>query len=117
MQTVSLTMCGREYHILIDKKNVMRDVLLFPAHSRAMPGFGGICRVNGKDQPWGVTAVLDNKAGFDSNPEHHYAVDDKTELAATAAWRVDEKAVRFVAVPVKGMRCPRSGLFTLDGGT
>ncbi len=116
LQTVSLTMCGSEYYVLVDDKNVMRDVVRFPAHSRALPAFGGICRVGGKETPWAVYAVLDNKAHVDPNPEHHFAMDDKTELPALFAWRVDEVHAKYVAVPAKGLGCPRSGVITMDGG-
>ncbi|HXC56605.1 MAG TPA: hypothetical protein VNU97_15005 [Rhizomicrobium sp.] len=108
--------CGRSYEMLTDDKSVIRDVILFPVHSRAMPAFGGICKIAGKDMADAVDAVLDNRKGFDSNPAHHYAMDDRTLLPALAAWRVDEKHMKFVAVPVTGMMCPRSGLFTADGG-
>ncbi len=108
--------CGRTYQMLTDDKSVIRDVILFPVHSRAMPGFSGICRIAGKDMTDAVDAVLDNRKGFDADPTHHYAMDDKTLLPAMAAWRVDETHVKFVSVPVKGMMCPRSGLFTRDGG-
>jgi hypothetical protein len=113
---VSWRICGRDFDMLVSDKNIMRDVILFPAHSRATPEFSGICRVGGKDMTDSVYAVLDNKTGFDGNTDHHYAWDDKTLLPALAAWRVDETHAKFVAVSVKGMMCPRSGLFTLDGG-
>lgn len=116
LQMVSWRICGGEFNFLVDGKNVIRDVLAFPAHSRATPEFSGTCRVGGKDMTDSVYAVLDNRKGFDRNPEHHYSPSDNTMLPALAAWRVDEKHAKFVAVPVQGMTCPRSGLFTLDGG-
>ena len=108
--------CGRTYQMLTDDKDVMRDVILFPVHSRAMPAFSGICKIGGKDMPDSVYAVLDNRRGFDSDTGHHYGPGDTTLMPALAAWSLDEKHAKFVSVPVKGMMCPRSGLFTLDGG-
>lgn len=116
VQMVSWRICGGDYNMLVDAKNVIRDVLAFPAHSRATPEFSGLCRIGGKEMTDSVYALLDNKVGFDPNPEHHYAPDDQTLMPALAAWRVDEKHDKFVSVPVKGLMCPRSGLFTLDGG-
>ncbi|HEY4942509.1 MAG TPA: hypothetical protein VII56_13860 [Rhizomicrobium sp.] len=116
LQMVSWRICGGDYNMLVDGKNVIRDVLAFPAHSRATPEFSGLCRVGGKEMTDSVYALLDNRSGFDPNTAHHYAPDDGTLLPALAAWRVDEKRAKFVSVPVKGMSCPRSGLFTLDGG-
>jgi len=116
LNEISWRICGHSYQMLVDDKDVMRDVILFPDHARAMPAFSGICRIAGKDMAFAVDAVLDNHKGFDSNPEHHYAADDKTLLPATAAWRIDEKNAKYISVPVKGMMCPRSGLYTLDGG-
>ena len=116
LQMVSWKICGGDYNMLVDHKNVIRDVLAFPAHSRATPEFSGQCSIGGKLMADTVYAVLDNKAGFDPNTEHHYAPGDQTLMPALFAWRVDEKHDKFVSVPVKGMMCPRSGLFTLDGG-
>jgi hypothetical protein len=113
---VSWSICGHSYDMLIDGKNVMRDVIRIPDHSRATPAFAGDCQVGGKTEAE-IYAVLDNKAHFDPNPEHHYATDDKTLLPAIAAWRIDEKHAKFATVPVAGMMCPRSGLFTMDGGS
>lgn len=107
--------CGSSYQMLVDDKDVIRDVIPF-AHSRATPAFSGICKIGGKDMADAVDAVLDNRKGADPNPEHHYASDDKTLLPAMAAWRIDESHAKYVGVPTQGMMCPRSGLFTLDGG-
>jgi hypothetical protein len=37
-------------------------------------------------------------------------------LTAKVAWKIDREAMKFVSVPVEGLRCPRSGVITLDGG-
>jgi hypothetical protein len=112
LNEIGWRICGRSYEMLTDDKDVARDVILFPVHSRAMPAFSGICKIAGKDMADAVDAVLDNRKGFDPNTEH-----DQTLLPAMAAWRIDEKHAKFVSVPVNGMTCPRSGLFTVDGGT
>ncbi len=116
LNEIGWRICGHSYQMLVDDKSVMRDVILFPDHSRAMPAFSGICKIAGKDMADAVDAVLDNRKGVDSNAEHHYATDDKTLLPAIAAWRIDEAHAKYISVPVKGMMCPRSGLFTMDGG-
>jgi hypothetical protein len=108
------TICGASYDMLLDRANRIHDVLAFPAHSRAMPEFSGVCQRGGKDLPDTVYAVLDNKKGFDPDPDHHSM--SGPPLPAIAAWRVDEKHKRFVAVPVTGLLCPRTGIFTVDGG-
>lgn len=114
LQMVSWKICGGDYNMLVDSKNIIRDVLAFPAHGRQTPEFSGICQRGGKDLPDDVYAVLDNKTGFDPNPDHHSGAG--APLPALAAWRVDEKRMKFVAVPSAGMLCPRSGMFTVDGG-
>ena len=71
LQMVEWRICGRDYNILVDRHDIMRDVLPFPDHSRATPEFAGICQIGGKDTAEPVYALLDNKAGFDANSEHH----------------------------------------------
>ena len=115
LSDVSWRMCGANYNILVDDKSVMRDVLLFPAHSRAMPAFSGICKRNGKDMADAVDAVLDNRKGFDPNPDSHTS--SGAPLPAMAAWRIDEKSAKFISVPAAGLMCPREGIFTMDGGS
>lgn len=116
LQMVEWRICGSDYNILIDRNNVMRDVLLFPDHSRSTPEFGGICQINGKDTTQSIIALLDNRADFDANTEHHYSPEDNTYLPALAAWRIDEKRAKFMKLSVTGLRCPRSGINSVDGG-
>lgn len=116
LQMVDWRMCGNDYNILIDRDDKMRDVLRFPDHDRSRPEFGGTCQIGGKDAPDWILALLDNRANFDADTAHHYSPGDGTYLPALAAWRIDEKHSKFVTVPVAGLRCPRSGVNSVDGG-
>jgi len=99
----SWLICGNEYQLILDKKSVVRDVLQFPEHSKAAPEFIGSCRLNGKEQPGEIIAVLNNQDGAEN-------------LSAKAAWKIDPLKSKFVKVATEGMECPRSGIITADGG-
>jgi hypothetical protein len=114
LQMVAWTICGTSYDFLVTNNGHIHDVVAFPPHSRATPEFGGTCQRNGKDLPYQVYAILDNKKGFDPDPSHHSAAGPP--LPALAAWRIDEKARKFVAEPLPGLLCSRWGIFTVDGG-
>jgi hypothetical protein len=114
LQMVAWTICGHSYDLLIDNDGHIYDVLAMPAHSRQTPEFGGTCQRGGKDVAGEIYAVLDNRKGFDPDPGHHSAAGPP--LPALAAWSVDEKHRKYVAVPVAGLLCPRYGMFTVDGG-
>ncbi|MBI3677851.1 MAG: hypothetical protein HY243_14680 [Proteobacteria bacterium] len=116
LQMVEWRICAKDYNILVGRRDVMRDVLPFPDHSRATPEFAGICQVGGKDMAEPVYALLDNKTGFDTNAAHHYSPSGNTMLPALSAWQIDEKRAKFRKISVDGLRCPRSGINTLDGG-
>src|SRR5215471_7628084 len=58
--------CGNEYQLILDKKSVVRDVLQFPEHSKASPEFMGSCRLNGKQLPGEIIAVLNNQPGAEN---------------------------------------------------
>ena len=98
----SWQICGDEY-ALLEEKNVVRDVLKFPQHSKDSPEFIGSCQINGNDVPGTIIAVLKNEKGDES-------------LSPTAAWKIDEKGMRFVELHTEGLRCPRDGVITADGG-
>jgi hypothetical protein len=115
LDSTSWSICGREYVLLSDKRGVVRDVLSFPTHSRKSPESNGACRANAKPLHAVVVAVLNNPAGT-SGASSHYAADDSTMLPAKAAWKIDEAAQKFVALPSAGLSCPRSGIITQDGG-
>lgn len=99
---ISWRICGDEYALLEDK-DVVRDVLKFPAHSKDSPEFVGACRIDGKSTPGTIIAVLENHA-------------DAENLPAKAAWKIDEARSRFVELSGKGLLCPRDGVITEDGG-
>jgi hypothetical protein len=101
--SASWLICGSEFELILDKRSVIRDALQFPSHSKSSPGFIGSCQVDGKKAPETIVAVLENK-------------DAAEMLAAKAAWKIDEKSAKFVKTPVDGFRCPRDGIFSVDGG-
>jgi hypothetical protein len=37
-------------------------------------------------------------------------------LDAKAAWKIDEKSAKFVKMTTDDLRCPRDGIFSVDGG-
>lgn len=101
--SISWLICGQEFMLIEDKHFVVRDVLPIPLHSKNTPEFIGECQVNNKEVPGAIVAILDN--------------DPKVEtLSARAAWIIDEKGQRFIKMSTKGLRCPRTGVITRDGG-
>src|SRR5438034_8053673 len=99
---ISWRICGEEYVLLEDQKNVVRDVLKFPKHSKDSPEFIGSCQLNGHDLPGTAIGVL-NEAGVELLP-------------ATTAWKIDDKLVKFVKLQTEGLRCSRDGINTSDAG-
>ncbi len=109
---VSWQICGSEYELLVNTKSgLIRDVLPFPPHSANSPMFIGACKADGKDIP-DVVAVLNNGAGYNAR-DGKLA---KTMLKATAAWKIDETKEKFAKQLTENLRCPLSGIVTLDGG-
>lgn len=102
MNTIAWEICGKEF-LVLDRRNVIADVIEFPAHSRATPAFSGACEEKGRKSDATFVGVLDGAAKGDMIP-------------AKAAWRVDEKAAKFVKVETTGLLCARSGVYTSDGG-
>jgi hypothetical protein len=98
----SWRICGEEY-VLLEDKNVVRDVLKFPEHSKDSPQFIGSCQLNGHDVPGSAIGVLKNE--------------DRVEmLPAVIAWKIDQKQMKFVKFRTDGLRCSRAGIITADGG-
>ena len=96
--SITWMICGKEFMVLEDNKtNVFRDVLQIPPHSKSNPEFQGRCKLKGKETPGNVVAILRDQGG-------------ENELPADAAWRIDEKAVKFVKLPTDGLLCPRDGI-------
>jgi hypothetical protein len=107
------SICGRDYEFLQTAR--IEDGIQLPPHSRRQPEFLGSCKRDGRDEPGFIVAVLDNPAP--NRPgDPVYSADDSTLLAAIAAWRVDENAKRFVPLDLRGLRCPRGGIISRDGG-
>src|SRR4029077_2779539 len=104
LSCISWLICGSEF-MLLEDESIVRDVLKVPPHSKTAPLFIGTCEMNGKESKDIVVAILDNEKGTSSSV-----------LTAKVAWKIDQKEMKFVSVPVEGLRCPRSGVITLDGG-
>jgi hypothetical protein len=103
LSSVTWSICGAEYILLIERGGIIRDALAFPAHSRISPAFSGKCQFQGKDLPGLYVAVLD-------------ALKQADPLPVRFAWKIDQSHVKFVQVPIEGIACPRSGISTADGG-
>lgn len=99
---ISWLICGDEY-ILLENKDVVRDVLKFPKHSKESPEFMGSCQLNGQDLGGTAIGVLKNEPGVQM-------------LSAVAAWKIDDKQMKFVELKTDGLRCSRDGIITADGG-
>ncbi len=102
LSSINYLICGSEFVLLVDRKNIVRDVIAFPAHSRQSPAFSGICQAAGRDLPDVFIGVLDG-----ASPGYM--------LPVLSAWKIDQKGPKFVKAP-DGLRCPRSSIFTVDGG-
>src|SRR5262245_20944973 len=61
---ISWRICGEEY-VLLEDKDVVRDVLKFPKHSQDSPQFIGSCQVNGHNVPGTAIGVLKNENGVE----------------------------------------------------
>jgi hypothetical protein len=99
---ITWRICGDEY-VLLENKDVVRDVLKFPKHSKDSPQFIGSCQSNGQTVPGTVIGVLKNEHGVETLP-------------AVAAWKIDDKQMKFVELQTEGLRCSRDGIITADGG-
>ena len=107
LSSINWLICGSEFIMLVDRHNIVGDVMLFPAHSRQSPAFTGLCKLKGKDMPDIIVAILDGtKAGEK----------DKDPLPVVTAWKIDQQHAKFVKIASEGMLCPRSGIYTVDGG-
>jgi hypothetical protein len=99
---ISWRICGDEY-VLLENKDVVRDVLKFPKHSKDSPQFIGSCQSNGQNVPGTAIGVLKNEHGVETLP-------------AVTAWKIDDKQMKFVELQTEGLRCSRDGIITADGG-
>ena len=103
LSSINWQICGSEFILLVDRSRLVRDVLPFPAHSKSSPAFGGICQVKGRDLPDIMVAILDGAPAAD-------------HLPVQAAWKIDQQRAKFVKGSIEGLVCPRSGIYTIDGG-
>jgi hypothetical protein len=103
LSSINWSICGAEFVVLEDRQGRVRDVLPFPSHSRGSPAFSGICQVNGRDLPDVFVGVLNGEAASDFLP-------------VQSAWKIDQKNAKFVKASSEGLHCPRSGIYTVDGG-
>ena len=102
LTVISWRICGEEYALLEDK-DVVRDVLKFPKHSKDSPAFIGSCQSDGHDVPGTAIGVLTNENGVENLP-------------AVSAWKIDDKQMKFIELKTEGLRCSRDGIITADGG-
>ena len=102
LTVLSWQICGEEY-VLLEDKDVVRDVLKFQKHLKESPAFIGSCQLNGHDVPGTAIGVLKNENGVQILP-------------AVSAWKVDDKQMKFVELKTDGVRCSRDGIITADGG-
>jgi hypothetical protein len=104
LSCTSWLICGSEF-MLLEDESFIRDVLKVPPHSKTSPLFIGMCEMNGKESKDILVAILDNEKATEASA-----------LTAKVAWKIDQKKMKFVSVPVEGLRCPRNGVSTADGG-
>lgn len=104
LTVISWRICGEEY-VLLEDKDVVRDVLKFPKHSKDSPAFVGSCQLNGRDVPGTAIGVLKNENDNDAKI-----------LPAVSAWKIDDKQMKFIELKAEGLRCARDGIITADGG-
>ena len=102
--SMSWLICGSEY-LLLGGESFVRDVIKVPSHSKTSPFFIGSCELNGKESKDILVAILDNEKATDTGA-----------LSAKVAWKIDQKKMKFVSIPVEGLRCPRDGVSTEDSG-
>lgn len=103
LSSIDWRICGAEYSVLVDRRNIIGDAIAIPAHSKQAPAFSGLCKRGGKELPDVIFAVLDGTRTGDPLP-------------ATTAWKIDQRHAKFVKIPTEGLLCPRSGIYTVDGG-
>lgn len=103
LSSIDWLICGAEYSVLVHRRNVIGDAIAVPAHSKQAPAFSGICRRGGKELPDIIFAILDGARSGDPLP-------------ALSAWKIDQQHAKFVKIPTDGLLCPRSGIYTVDGG-
>jgi hypothetical protein len=61
------------------------------------------CQSGGRDLPDIFVAILDGASTADFLP-------------VVTAWKIDKQRAKFIKVSSEGLLCPRSGIYTVDGG-
>jgi hypothetical protein len=103
LSSVNWLICGAEFMLLIDRGGLVGDAVPFPEHSKTSPAFSGLCQSRGKDLPDLFAGVLDGASKADLLP-------------VVTAWKIDKRRAKFVKVSSESLLCPRSGIYTVDGG-
>jgi len=103
LSSINWQICGSEYIMLVERKGLIRDVIPFPPHSKKSPAFSSYCELNGKKLPDIFVGVLNAEVKGD-------------QLPALSVWKIDLNAAKFVKASTDGLRCPRSAIYTVDGG-
>jgi hypothetical protein len=103
LSSINWLICGAEYMVLVERRGSITDAVPFPEHSKASPAFSGLCQSRGKDLPDIYVGVLDGASKADLLP-------------VVTAWKIDKQRAKFIKVPGEGLLCPRSGIYTVDGG-
>jgi hypothetical protein len=103
LSSVNYEICGNEFMLLVDRGGLVGDAVPFPSHSKGSPAFSGLCQSKGKDLPDIFVAVLGGASKADYLP-------------VVTAWKIDKQRAKFIKVPGEGLLCPRSGIYTVDGG-
>jgi hypothetical protein len=101
--TISWLICGKEYVLLEHNGDpwIIYDAVEVPTPS-ADDVFIGPCELNGKGMKDSVVAVLRWPPG--SNPLK-LREPEGLRVPAIAAWRIDEKARKFVKMSADGLLC------------
>jgi len=95
--SITWLICGQDFMMLQENRSgLIRDVLPIPPHSKSSPAFEGLCKLNGKPMKESTLAILREKEGAQ-------------DLPAAIAWKIDEKAIKFVKISADGLLCPRDG--------
>jgi len=103
LSSIDWRICGAEYSALVTREGRVGDVIPIPPHSKQSPAFTGTCQLKGKDLPDIIFAILNRSK-------------DAENLPALNAWKIDEQNAKFVRMPTDGLLCPKSGIYTVDGG-
>ncbi|MDR3419050.1 MAG: hypothetical protein P4L83_22985 [Nevskia sp.] len=90
--------CGDKYFVLVDRHDTVKDVLKLPAKSEGLQ-FQAVCK--GPQGEQDLVGILQDQPGA-------------ANLAAKAAWKIDDAKKKFVAVAVDGLACPRGGILGDD---